>query len=91
MLSPLARADLDEIWEYSVRQWGVAQAETYITEIAKVIKRVAAHPNIGRCDDIRLGYFRIPAGSHVLFYRRDKEKIVVVRILHQRMDVQRHL
>jgi toxin ParE1/3/4 len=29
-LSPLAQADLDDIWNYSFRQWGEAQAEDYL-------------------------------------------------------------
>ena len=32
-----------------------------------------------------------PAGSHVLFYRNVKAGIDIVRILHSRMDFERHL
>ena len=28
-LSPAARADIEEIWDYTVRHWGEAQAERY--------------------------------------------------------------
>ena len=52
----------------------------------------ARDPRRGRpCDDVRAGYFRHPVGSHVVFYRRVAGGIDVVRILHQRMDFQRHL
>jgi toxin ParE1/3/4 len=41
---------------------------------------------------IRPGYSCCRAGSHVLFYRAgDAGMIEIVRVLHQRMDVERHL
>jgi toxin ParE1/3/4 len=43
------------------------------------------------CDDVRPDYRKYPVGSHILFYRVTKAAIVVVRILHQRMDVERHI
>jgi toxin ParE1/3/4 len=30
-------------------------------------------------------------GSHVLFFRASESRIVIVRVLHQRMDFERHL
>ena len=56
------------------------------------MQTVAAEPRRGRsCDDIRSGYFKYSAGSHVLFFRRRERGIVIVRILHQSMDFERHL
>jgi toxin ParE1/3/4 len=53
---------------------------------------VAAEPRRWRsCDHIRSGYFKYSAGSHVLFFRRNESGIVVIRILHQSMDFERHL
>jgi toxin ParE1/3/4 len=91
-LAPLARTDLDEIWTFTVSQWNEEQAERYIREIEATIEAVAAKPNLGRaCAEIRPGYFKIPSGSHIIFYRRTRTKIDIVRILHQRMDVGRRL
>ena len=40
---------------------------------------------------MRAGDFRQPTGSHVIFYRQDPDGgIVVVRVLHQRMDPTLH-
>ena len=91
-LAPLARKDLDEIWTYTVGQWNEEQAERYIRQIEATIEGVADNPNLGRgCDEIRRGYFKILSGSHIIFYRRARTKIDIVRILHQRMDVGRRL
>lgn len=93
LLSPAAQADLDQIWDYTCDRWGVDQAEEYLRELQRAIERAAATPRIGRdCDETRPGYRKLPAGSHVLFYRVGPEDVIdVVRILHQRMDVDRHL
>jgi toxin ParE1/3/4 len=56
-------------------------------------ERAAANPRIGRaCDEIRPGYRKLAAGSHILFYRVSAGGIIDVgRVLHERMDVDRHL
>ena len=33
LLTPAAQADLGQIWDYSVRTWGEAQAERYVLSI----------------------------------------------------------
>lgn len=93
LLSAAAQADLEQIWDYTHEHWGVDQAERYLRELQRAIERAAANPRIGRaCDEIRPGYRKLAAGSHVLFYRATTEDVIdVVRVLHQRMDVDRHL
>ncbi len=91
-LSPLARADLDEIWDYTDAKWSAERADSYICEIWKIVELIAGEPGIGRsCDEIRKGYFRFPAGSHLIFYKKKASEIDIVRILHQRMDFYSHL
>jgi toxin ParE1/3/4 len=92
VLSPRARADLEDIWTYSAQRWGTDQAEDYIRRVQHAIETVAQEPRKGRaCDEIRRGYRKYPAGSHVLFYRSMKAGIDIVRILHSHMDFERHL
>ena len=92
VLTPLARADLQDIWNYTVERWGWAQAERYMREIQETVALLASSPGLGRsCDEIRAGYFKFPAGTHVIYFRRRNSKTEIVRILHQRMDVERHL
>lgn len=93
LLSPAAQADLEQIWDYTHDRWGVDQAEEYLRDLQRAIERAAANPRIGRsCDEIRPGYRKLAAGSHTLFYRVTAEGVIdVVRVLHQRMDVDRHL
>jgi toxin ParE1/3/4 len=93
VLSPAARVDLEQIWDYTCQRWDVDQAEAYLRELQHAIERAASNPRIGRaCDEIRPGYRKLAAGSHILYYRVTAEGVVdIVRVLHQRMDVDRHL
>src|SRR6516164_4545371 len=92
VLSPRAKADLDDIWDYTERNWGTEQAKAYIRLIGAAIQTVSTSPARGKaCDHIRAGYRKYPAGSHVVFFRLTDGGINVVRILHRRMDFNRHL
>ncbi|NHQ75809.1 type II toxin-antitoxin system RelE/ParE family toxin [Roseovarius gahaiensis] len=37
-LSPKARADLEDIWLYSLSQWGLAQADAYLAALRRIIE-----------------------------------------------------
>jgi toxin ParE1/3/4 len=92
ILSPRARKDLDEIWDFTARRWGEQQAEDCIRFLVAAIGTIAEHPRRGRaCDEVRKGYLRYLAGSHIIFFRRIKAGIEVVRNLHGSMDFERHL
>jgi toxin ParE1/3/4 len=92
IFSPAARADLEEIWNYSCVRWDHNQAEEYVREIQRAIERIVANPLIGRaCEEVRPGYRKHAVGSHTLYYQTNDDVIDVVRILHRRMDIDRHL
>ena len=93
VLSPRARGDLSAIWDCSAEHWGAAQADRYVRLIAAACSALAAGRVMGRsANAIRAGYFRHTVGAHVLFYRvRRRGGIEIVRILHQRMDVEHHV
>ncbi|HEY1710858.1 MAG TPA: type II toxin-antitoxin system RelE/ParE family toxin [Rhizomicrobium sp.] len=92
VISPRARSDIAEIWDYSVAQWNVEQADRDLRDLQRGFETIAAQPRIGRaCDEIRPGYFKLPVASHVIFYRMVKQKVDIVRVLHRRMDYARRL
>lgn len=91
-LSPLAQSDIEDIWDFTAERWNVDQAEVYVRQIWEAIGVIADKPGLGQsCDDVRAGYQKWPVGSHILFYRVVADAIDVVRILHERMDVDRQL
>ena len=91
-LRPKARRDLDRIWDYSVRTWGGRQARRYLTDIRDVLADLAANSHIGKArGDLFEGLRVYPVGRHLIFYLTTDKGIDVVRILHERMDIDRHL
>ncbi len=90
-LSPLAQADLEDIWSYTVGRWSPEQAESYHATIIAAFEGLAAGGKHGRPVDIRAGYLKYRVGSHLVFYRLSEAGIDIMRILHERMDVGRHL
>ena len=89
LLSPRARADLDDIWAYGADRWGAAKTEAYVREIVSICADLAAGHRIGlSAEYIRHGYLKYLVASHVIYFRQPvPAEIHVVRILHQRMDV----
>lgn len=92
ILTQKARDDLLSIGRYTRKQWGKAQQIRYLMQLDSAFQDLADKPDIGRaCDDIREGYFKYGVGKHVIFYRHTRGQIVIVRILHGRMDIEQHL
>ena len=62
-------------------------------ELQRAIELAAANPRIcPACDEIRPGDRKLAVGSHTLYYRVMPDGVIdIVRVLHQRMDVDRHL
>nr|WP_246797926.1 type II toxin-antitoxin system RelE/ParE family toxin [Burkholderia perseverans] len=52
---------------------------------------MARGEKVGRPCMAREGYLRYPVGAHVAFYRESERTLDVIRVLDQRMDVERHL
>lgn len=90
--APRARADLDGIWEYTVEKWNSEQAGAYLYAIDQALKLLRTNPRLGRsAQHIRQDLFKFPVASHVIYYMLTSRNLVVVRILHKSMDVERHL
>ena len=90
-LSPLAEADLENIWDYTVETWSVDQAEIYHTSFVTTFEELARGTKMGRVSDVRDGYFKYAVGLHMIYFKQTDSGIDVIRVLHQKMDVSRHL
>ena len=91
-LTPRAREDLEEIWLYSLTTWSLDQADRYHAKLVQAFEDLANATRRGRdIGHVRPGYFKLASGSHFIFYRESEAAIDIIRILHQQMDVERHL
>jgi toxin ParE1/3/4 len=90
-LFPLAETDLEDIWLYTFKNWSREQADRYHANLIAAFEGLACGEKKGRRVDIREGYFKCAIGAHFVYYRETDIGIDVVRVLHQRMDADRHL
>ena len=90
-LAPLAEADLEDIWLYTLKTWSRQQADDYIADLVAAFKALAAGSKRGKITEVRPGYLKYLCGSHVIYFRDYPDRLDVIRVLHQRQDVERHL
>jgi toxin ParE1/3/4 len=91
-LTRVARQDLSEIGRYTQRRWGVAQRRAYLRRLDERVEFLVDHRQTGTPrNDVRPGYRSFHEGRHLIFYRETGDTVEVVRILHERMDLRRHL
>jgi toxin ParE1/3/4 len=91
-LTELAKQDLRSIGRYTQITWGREQRNTYLAKIDAAFNLLVMEPQLGKsCDDLRAGYRKYPVGRHLIFYRQLADRIEIIRILHQRMDVEARL
>ena len=91
-LSSKAAADLSGIYEYTILSFGLKQARSYLTGLHERIQSLAESPMQGRsASELSPGLRRLEYESHVVFYLPRDKGIRIVRVLHQNMDMKRHL
>ena len=85
--------DLNYIWEYTFEKWSAKQADQYYATIKLACYEIGQNPNIGKqYDGISQKLLGLKSGKHIIFYRSlSRDKIEVLRILHQRMDLKNRI
>jgi toxin ParE1/3/4 len=87
-LSGDADRDLEDIFGYDTREFGIDQAVDYVSGFEGVFVSLAANPELGRKrDEIRKDLRSFVKGSHTIFYRVMKNHVRIVRILHSCRDI----
>lgn len=91
-LQQKAKADLEDIYEYTYKKWGVKQADQYLDTLDEGIQALISNPKIGKdASTVRLGYRKLQIEHHVVFYKINIKEIRIFRILHQSMDAESHI
>lgn len=89
---PLAEDDLIGIWLYGYEQWGIAQADRYADDLEAQFILLASSPEMCR----ERAEFKPPVRihnhvSHLIIYTVEGDHIVIIRVLHYRMDIKPRL
>jgi toxin ParE1/3/4 len=91
-LTDRALLDVEEIEQYSVRNWGERVAARYLRDLDSALRRLAESPNLlqERADtSLRLRFY--PVREHVLLCDVIGDRIFVLALRHAVMDLPRRL
>ncbi|OYX39476.1 MULTISPECIES: type II toxin-antitoxin system RelE/ParE family toxin [unclassified Sphingomonas] len=91
-LSRRAEADLLDIRDYSVEQFGIDRAVLYLDGIEDAFRLLIDFPKTGSLHPTLTPSVRSMACQrHRIFYVIEGDAVVIRRILHSAMDAARHL
>ncbi len=91
-ISCRAANDLAEIADYTIAEFGIAQARRYRALFDTCFESLSERPGLGAsAGKIVPGLRRIRQQAHIVFYTCSEDEILIVRVLHHSMDFQRHL
>jgi len=92
LFSKEAEKDLIDIYRYGFLTHGENQAEQYLQSLKEKCQFLANNPNLSRERTEFTPPIRINGHSqHLIVYLNKEDSIIVVRILHKKMDVPNHL
>ncbi|WP_295388816.1 type II toxin-antitoxin system RelE/ParE family toxin [uncultured Thiodictyon sp.] len=91
-ISSQAASDLESIWDFTADRWNADQADRYIDALMARVSWLTRNQALWQDrPDIRSGMYAYPEQSHMIFFRASGACIEILRVLHRRMDVKRHL
>ena len=90
-LTPRAADDLDGIYEFTIVNFGLERARGYLNDLHRRFNDLAEHPALGRgAERLAPGLRRHTYRSHVVYCMPENRGVLIVRVLHGRMDAPRH-
>jgi|TARA_R100001244_G_scaffold44182_8_gene39959 toxin ParE1/3/4 len=85
---PAAIADIEEIAEYTIERWGRNQGRSYVAALRKDIESLTEFAlRYPLHETSKLNLRRMNSGHHLVFYLVTDQSVEIIRILHERMDV----
>lgn len=92
-ISKRAKIDIEEIWLYTFQNWSQTQADKYFEEISNALSLIQQNYKAGTPHvKSQFSNYKFLVKSHIIFYYVNEEKkILIQRILHQKMDPDQHI
>lgn len=93
IINEKALNDINNIWIYTAENWSIEQADRYYNLIFEEIEFIVNNFEFARdFGNIRKNYRYSKVKSHLVFFRKTKSnEIEVIRILHEKMDIENQL
>jgi len=91
-IKPEAENDLSKIYEYTASNWGIEQADSYQDGLYAGMKLITTQEQLGKeYPHAEMPYRKLHFKRHLLFYRIENRTCIIIRILHDRMDIKQHI
>jgi toxin ParE1/3/4 len=91
-ISESAIKDLDGIWENTFLNWSKEQADRYHSLIMNEIEFVSENTTSGKSmEHVKEWYLVVYVKSHMIFFKRNKGIVEIIRFLYQNMDIESNL
>ncbi len=92
IITPKAYKDLEDIFDYTCEHWSYQQAIKYASLLDSCFEDLALNLIVGReYPYSNKKYLYIKSGKHLIFYRYTENECIVVRILHEKIDLDNYL
>jgi toxin ParE1/3/4 len=92
IIKPLALQDLEEIWLYTFQTWSIQQADFYQDQLYYGMQLLSENNKIAKNISLNAqAYLYYKVNHHYIFFRIENKQLIVIRILHEKMDFVRHL
>lgn len=90
-LSNAASSDIDSILDYSIINFGERVTFDYHYSLEKCFETLDTNPLLGmEVEHIHADYLCFEHRSHLIFYKTNKDGVLIVRVFHKSMDAQKH-
>ena len=88
VLSQSADHDLEDIFDYTVQEFGMDQAVSYLNGLDELFHMLLDNPELGRLrPELKAGLRSIAKEAHVVFYSVNSDHIRIIRVLHGSRDM----
>jgi toxin ParE1/3/4 len=84
VVSPDARTDLDDIWDYIAERGSAESATDFVWKLYDTFTSIGSSPKAGvAAPSLLPGDTRkFPMGNYLIYYRPMRGKVLILRVLH---------
>lgn len=90
-LTTAAENDLHDIWDYTFETWGAAQADKYLDQLDSCCEQIGTGQMRYKTFEELPDNIRVGRCQHHYIFWLDGPKLIVIAMLHERMDMVRQL
>ena len=87
ILSPQARRDMANIWDYLAKH-SESEADEMVDDLNSKFRLLREHPYLGRKrDDLRAGYRSVVERDYIVLYRVVRRGVEIMRVIHGKRNI----